>query len=244
MSRFVLVHGAMGGAWIWERLTPELQAAGHTVQAIDLPGAGADATPVEDVSLEAYAERICAALAEEPEPAVLVGSSMGGVAITQAAARCPEGISLLVYVAAFLPSAGQSLLDLTQLPEGADDQVQANLVVTGEPPVATLPAEAARTVVFGECSDDLAAWGVERLGKQALAPFTAAVDGVDQAMPRAYVLCGRDRAIPPALQRRMVAENPCVDVVELDTDHSPMLSATSELAAALSRFASESARSS
>jgi pimeloyl-ACP methyl ester carboxylesterase len=244
VSRFVLVHGAMGGAWIWERLTPELQAAGHTVQAIDLPGAGADATPVEDVSLDAYAERICAALAEEPEPAVLVGSSMGGVAITQAAARCPERISLLVYVAAFLPSAGQSLLDLTQLPEGADDQVQANLVVTGEPPVATLPVPAAKEVVFGDCGEELAAWGAAQLGEQPLAPFMAPNDGADDSVPRTYVLCTRDRAIPPPLQRRMIAENPCVDVVELDTDHSPMLSATSELAAALSRFASESARSS
>ena len=52
MSRFVLVHGAMGGAWVRERLTPALQAAGHTVQAIDLPGAGADSTPVEDVAAE------------------------------------------------------------------------------------------------------------------------------------------------------------------------------------------------
>lgn len=238
MSRFVLVHGAMGGAWIWERLTPELEAAGHTVRAFDLPGSGADPTPIKDVSLDAYADRICDVLAEEPEPAVLVGSSMGGVPITQAAARCPERISLLVYVAAFLPSAGQSLLDLTQLPEGADDQVQANLVVTGEPPVATLPAEVAKDVVFGDCSEELAAWGAERLGKQALAPFMAPVSG-GHAVPRSYVLCTRDRAIPPALQRRMIAENPCMDVVELDTDHVPMLSATSDLAAALTRFASE-----
>jgi len=64
--------------------------------------------------------------------------------------------------------------------------------------------------------------------------------GVDEAVRRAYVLCTRDRAIPPALQRRMIAENPCVDVVELDTDHSPMLSATGDLAAALTRFASGS----
>ena len=163
---------------------------------------------------------------------------MGGVAITQAAARCPERIALLVYVAAFLPSAGQSLLDLTHLPEGADDQVQANLVVTGEPPVATLPVRAAREVVFGDCSDELATWGAERLGEQPLAPFMAPVDAVEPAVPRAYVLCTRDLAIPPALQRRMIAENPCVDVVELDTDHSPMLSATRDLAAALDRFAS------
>ena len=48
-------------------------------------------------------------------------------------------------MAAFLPSDGQSLLDLTQLPEGAGDQVQANLVVDGDPPVATMPPDAART---------------------------------------------------------------------------------------------------
>lgn len=239
MSRFVLVHGAMGGAWIWEHLTPELVAAGHTVQAIDLPGAGADTTPVEDVTLDAYADRICEALAEQQEPAVLVGSSMGGVAITHAAARCRDRISLLVYVAAFLPHDGQSLIDLTQLPEGADDQVQANLVVTGEPPVATLPVQAAKDVVFGDCSEDLATWGAARLGEQALAPFLAPTDSPGDAVPRAYVLCTRDRAIPPALQRRMIAENPCVDVVELDTDHSPMLSATADLASALTRFAGD-----
>jgi hypothetical protein len=40
-----------------------------------------------------------------------------------------------------------------------------------------------------------------------------------------------------ALQRRMIAENPCADVVELDTDHTPRLSMTGELAQALHRFA-------
>ena len=120
--------------------------------------------------------------------------------------------------------------------------MQANLVVTGDPPVATLAVPAAKEVVFGDCSDELAAWGSERLGEQPLAPFTAPNAGADESVPRTYVLCTRDLAIPPPLQRRMIAENPCVDVVELDTDHSPMLSATSELAAALTRFASESAR--
>src|SRR5438552_2315995 len=77
-------------------------------------------------------------------PAVLVGHSMGGMVITQAAANCPEYVDRLVYVAAFLPADGQSLIDLTQLPEGAGDAVQANLVVDGDPPVATMPPEAAR----------------------------------------------------------------------------------------------------
>jgi pimeloyl-ACP methyl ester carboxylesterase len=238
MSRFVLVHGAFCGAWIWEPLTKELEAAGHSVRAIDLPGSGQDTTPVADVTLDAYAERICTALAEDDEPAVLVGHSMGGMAITHAAARCPERVALLVYVAAFLPHAGQSLIDLTKLPEGADDEIQANLVVTGEPPVATMPLEAGKAAAFGTCTQEQQAWAAGQLGEQPLAPFLGPAEVPGDAVPRAYVIATQDRAIPPALQRRMVAENPCMDVVELDTDHSPMVGATSDLAAVLDRFAS------
>jgi pimeloyl-ACP methyl ester carboxylesterase len=64
---------------------------------------------------------------------------MGGIVATQGAARCPERVAALVYVAAFLPKDGQSLLDLTKLPEGDGEQVLANVVVEGEPPVAVMP---------------------------------------------------------------------------------------------------------
>ncbi len=75
MARFVLVHGAFGGAWCWEPVDGPLEAAGHTVEAIDLPGGGADETPVADVTLDAYVERVCSTLTAPPEPAVLVGSA-------------------------------------------------------------------------------------------------------------------------------------------------------------------------
>jgi spore coat polysaccharide biosynthesis protein SpsF (cytidylyltransferase family) len=39
------------------------------------------------------------------------------------------------------------------------------------------------------------------------------------------------------LQRRMIAENMCDDVVELNTDHTPHLSMTEKLAGALHQFA-------
>jgi pimeloyl-ACP methyl ester carboxylesterase len=208
---------------------------------MDLPGAGDDGTPLAEVTLDAYADRVCSALAERVEPAVLVGYSMGGVVVTQAAARCPERVARLVYVCAFVPSDGQSLADLTHLPEGADDQIQANMVVEGELPIATLPAPAARDAVFGCCDDEQAARGLEWIGPQAVVPFLTPValgDGSAFAdLPRAYVLCARDRAIPPALQRRMVREAGIDAVVELDTDHAPYLSRTAELAAALDGFA-------
>jgi pimeloyl-ACP methyl ester carboxylesterase len=240
MARFVLVHGAFHGAWCWEPLVAELSGTyGHAVTTFDLPGHGDDQTPVAEVTLDAYAQRICDALAEEPEPAVLVGHSMGGVAVTQAAARCPERIARLIYVAAFLPGDGQSLVDLTKLPEGAGDMVQENMVVEGEPPVATMPAEAAREAFYGRCSPQQAAWAVEKLRPQPLAPFVTPVEleGQHEGRPRAYVVSTDDRAVPTALQRRFVADNPDLDAVELEADHSPFLSATTELATALDRFA-------
>jgi pimeloyl-ACP methyl ester carboxylesterase len=240
VARFVLVHGAFAGGWSWEPLRAPLQAAGHTVEAPDLPGSGEDETPVAEITLDAYVDRLCAVLAERAEPAVVVGNSMGGVVATQAAARCPERVASLVYVAAFLPRDGQSLLDLTRLPEGEGDQVQANMVVGGEPPVATMPAEPARHAVYNCCSDEVARWAIERRGPQAVAPFAEPValgESALEGIPRSYVLCARDRAIPPALQRRMSREGGCAEVVELDTDHAPQLSATTELAGVLDRLA-------
>ena len=45
MAHFLLVHGAFHSASSWSLLIPELDALGHTVEAIDLPSHGRDATP-------------------------------------------------------------------------------------------------------------------------------------------------------------------------------------------------------
>ncbi|MFZ0043726.1 MAG: alpha/beta fold hydrolase [Solirubrobacteraceae bacterium] len=241
MTRLVLVHGAFAGAWCWEPVIPGLRSAGYDVEAIDLPGAGADPTPLAKVTLDAYAERICDVL-ERNEPAVLVGHSMGGMAITQAAARCPQHIAALIYVSAFMPEPGQSLLDLTALPEAADDQVQANLVVDGDPPIATMPAAAAPVALCHCATPEQAAWVVGRLGPQPVAAFAAPLKAGGRpedfaGLPRAYVACLADRAIPPAMQRRMYQAAGCDPVIEIDADHFPFVSRTEELVAALDRIA-------
>ena len=111
MSRFVLVHGAWHGAWCWYKLLPRLERAGHRVTALDLPAHGKDRTPIAEVTLERYADAVCNALGLDAEPAILVGHSMGGIAITQAAERHPERIKSLVYLTAFLLRDGDTLTD-------------------------------------------------------------------------------------------------------------------------------------
>jgi pimeloyl-ACP methyl ester carboxylesterase len=242
MARILLVPGAFGRAAVWDRVAPGLRAAGHDVEAIDLPGQGDDDTPVAEVTLDRYARRVREALAAGP-PAVLVGHSMGGMVITQAAADCPQHVERLVYVAAFLPSDGESLIDLTQLPEGAGDAVQANLVVEGDPPVARMPDEAAREGLMQCADDEQAAWGISLRGLQPVAPFTHPVRLTGSAgeafdgLSRAYVMCLQDRAIRPPLQRLMLERAGCDPVLEIDTDHCVWASRPDELVAVLDRLA-------
>jgi pimeloyl-ACP methyl ester carboxylesterase len=81
------------------------------------------------------------------------------------------------------------------------------------------------------------------MGLQPVAPFMEQVRIADPAandIPRAFVICSRDQAIPPPLQRRMIRDRGAQVVIEIDTDHSPWLSATGELVAALDRLGRES----
>ena len=205
-----------------------------------MPGMGDDRTSISECTLDASAARVCGALATGSGSAIVVAHSMGGIVATQAAARCLDRVAAVIYVAAFIPKYGQSLLALTKLPEGTGDQVQANIVIEGEPPVAIMPSAASRKALYDCCTDEVVAWAIARQGPQPVAPFATPVSipaGALEGLKRYAVLCLQDRAMQPALLRRMIAENPCADVVELDTDHTPQLSMTNELADALNRFA-------
>ena len=232
----------MGGAWVWKRVIPGLQAAGHTAEAIDLPGQGADATPLSEITLDRYAEAVCDALAAGP-PAILTGHSMGGMVVTQAAARHPELVERLIYVSAFCPQPGQSLIEITQLPEAAGDSVQANIIVDGDPPVATMTTEAAPEALYHCCTPEQIAWALPQRESKPVIPFTQPLEVPDDdvadafaALPRAYISCLQDRAIRPPVQRLMYTAAGCDPVIEIDTDHSPWLSRTDELVAALAQI--------
>ncbi len=92
MSTYVLVHGAWHGSWCWEKVVPLLEQAGHQVEALDLPGHGQDKTPIREITLAAYTNRVCETLDAQAEPVILVGHSLGGMVITQAAEERPAKI--------------------------------------------------------------------------------------------------------------------------------------------------------
>lgn len=233
MANFVLVHGAFHGAWSWAGIAEDLRNAGHNVVSPDLPGAGEDKTPLSEVTLASATKRVLKSLRSLDGPSILVGHSMGGVVITQAAAAEPSLVSKLIYLTAFRPVDGESLLDLTSLPEGAGDGVQTNITITGEPPVATFDAAQANTVFYHDVSPDLTQHATARLGDQPLALFATPVSlGNSELPPQEYVVCTQDGAIPPALQRFMAERNLAV-IHELEASHSPFYSMPDEVVSIL-----------
>src|SRR5207253_7802010 len=94
------------------KVVPLLEAEGHSVTAVDLPGHGDDTTPLVGLTQAEYGRRVADAVEAAGEPVILAGHSMGGMAITQAAEYVPDKIAALVYVCAFLPGPDASLLAL------------------------------------------------------------------------------------------------------------------------------------
>lgn len=234
MATYVLVHGAWHGGWCWDKAVPLLEKQGHKAMAPDLPGHGSDRSPISEVSLRAYADRVVKVLEAQSEPVVLVGHSMGGIVISQAAEYRPERVKTLVYVCAFLLRDGESLLQIAQ--GDTEALVLPNLVMTDDQSSATVRDEAIKEAFYGDCSDEDVARAKSLLVPQAAAPFATPVRTTAEnfgRVPRIYIECLRDRAISPSVQKKMYTALPCQRVISMDTSHSSFFSAPEELAAHL-----------
>ncbi len=235
MGTFVLVHGGFVGGWCWEKVVPLLEEAGHRVEAPDLPGHGDDHTPIPQVSLQGYAERISEVLDAQPEPVVLVGQSSGGVAISQAAEQRPDKVEMLVYVGAFLLRDGETILSASE--NDTESLVLSNLVMSEDGSSATLRGDAIGEALFADCSDEDVERAKPRFGPQALAPLATPVSLTEEnygRVPRVYIETLKDRAISPWLQKEMYERVPCRQVISMETGHLPLYSAPEELAGHLS----------
>ncbi len=231
MSTYVLVHGAWHGSWCWDKVVPLLEQAGHQVEALDLPGQGQDKTPIREITLAACTNRVCETLDAHAEPVILVGHSLGGIVITQAAEERPAKIHRLVYLTALLPQNGESLLQIAQTE--SDSLVLPNLVVNEEQGYATFKEGAPlKDMFYGGCSDEDVARATSLLVRQAIAPMATPVRITAERfgrVPRVYIECLLDRAISPASQKRMYTATPCQTILSMQTSHSPFFSAPQQL---------------
>ena len=208
----VLVHGAWHGGWAWQPVVDGLQARGVRAVAVDLPSSGAD--PATRGGLAADAAVVRTVVGQQDGPVVLVGHSYGGVPITQASAGAAN-VRHLVYVAAFMPDVGESLLGVL----GGETPDWIEVVEDG----AALRATRNREIFYGDVDEETAARASARLVPQSVTSFTDEPSAAGwHEIPSTYLVAEQDAAIPPAGQEQMAQRAGTVH--RLATSHSPFLS--------------------
>lgn len=217
---FVLVPGAWHLPSSYDLLRGELDARGRASIAVKLPSNGPDARG----GLEEDAAAIRAAIEAVGGPAIVVAHSYGGIPATQAAVGL-QNVRHLIYVAAFVPDAGESAGILRGMPDPEVSDIVIPFV--GDDPRAQLYAD-----VPGPVADA----AVGRLVGQRLQAFVDRVTDVAwYTVPSTYIFTEQDAFMPAALQEKMSARTK--DVRRMAASHSPFLSRPAELAALLDEIA-------
>ncbi len=233
----MLVHGALHGAWCWDRLVPLLP--GPAI-AVDLPGrpGNPDPRPLVELRLGDFVDAVVAGAGAAPtERVVLVGHSMAGLSIRAAAAALGGRVESLILVGAVVPADGCAMVD------DAPPVVRAFLRArfTRQSALAdgamTLPRWMARsmfcndmdaadtTLVLGSIVPDAPHVGLEAV---PLVPLPG--------VPTGYVKMARDRAVGPRQADRCIARLACLAppvVREIDAGHDVMISRPQLLADAI-----------
>lgn len=109
---FVLVHGAWHGGWCWRQVSDALVKQGHRVFAPTLTGLGERSHLLnKSINLTTHITDIANVIQyEDLSNVVLVGHSYGGIIISGVAERLADRISSIVFLDAFLPEDGETLL--------------------------------------------------------------------------------------------------------------------------------------
>jgi pimeloyl-ACP methyl ester carboxylesterase len=94
----VLVPGFWLGAWAWDEVADALQADGHDVTALTLPGLESVDADRSGITLSDHVDAICDAVRSAGAPVVLAVHSGAGASGYAASDRVPELIAAMVYV--------------------------------------------------------------------------------------------------------------------------------------------------
>jgi pimeloyl-ACP methyl ester carboxylesterase len=115
-ATFLVCHGAWSAGWAWKKMHPLMAARGHRLVTPSYTGLGERAHLAgPSIDLETHIQDILNVIRyEDLRDIVLIGHSYGGMVATGVADRARDVVSQLIYIDAFVPDEGQSLLDLNE----------------------------------------------------------------------------------------------------------------------------------
>jgi pimeloyl-ACP methyl ester carboxylesterase len=235
---YVLVHGAWMGKFCWTEVASKLEGAGHTVLTLDLPAHGDDATLSEKIELDHYRDAVIQSIGDRTN-VILVGHSMAGMVISVVAETIPTQLKALVFVSAYLPRNGESLLQLSQ----EDTQSRVGAYWRQDDPEHYSPPwiadEGIVEVFCADCSPSVQVIVKSHHRPEPLAPFATPVtltEGNYGSVPRYYIETLDDHAVSHQLQTLMLNRVTVQQRFQLPSSHSPFFSMPDRLVACLTEI--------
>jgi pimeloyl-ACP methyl ester carboxylesterase len=234
----VLVHGAFETSGIWDYVSGTLQHDGYKVIKVDLPGRPGNPLPMGEVTMAGYQQAVAAAIAHERRPVVLVGHSFAGFVISAEAEAEPGKIKTLVYVAAYIPHSGESLLTLAT--SDKDSRFGPLLKIEKEKGVASVDPAAGAAVFANDAPAPVQDAVAKAIVDEPLAPLATPVTLTASRFGRVDKVAIHtllDEVVSPALQANMAQSTPLRLQLTLNTGHTPFITQPDALAAEIEKAA-------
>lgn len=232
MKNYLLIHGAWGAAWEFNKVAALLADGNSNVIALDLPGHGENKADIRAVTMASYVQTVVNAINALDEKVILVGHSLAGAVISQVAEIVPEKIDRLIYVAAMLLANGDTPLKVMQNdPEG---HLLPNTIFSEDGTYATLHEETVRNVLLNDVKDKVYLESIvpKFLFKQATEPFMAQAQ-LSKArfgsVKKYYIKASVDQVISPTAQENMLKNWEINKTFTLKSGHFPLTSVPEQL---------------
>jgi pimeloyl-ACP methyl ester carboxylesterase len=171
---------------------------------------------------------------------ILVAHSFSGVIAARVAAKLPDQVAQLVFVAASVPPEGRSVLDTFTPPKRLVIRALLRLQAWSLPPPRALLRRALRRTLCNDLDEVTTQVVLERfVPAEAPALFLEPMSYAGMPdVPCAYIKLLRDRSsLPTRVQERMAATFASTQLLTLDAGHTAMLSRPRELAQQLNLIA-------
>jgi pimeloyl-ACP methyl ester carboxylesterase len=238
-KNYVLVHGAWQAPYVWDAVKTSLVNKGYNVTVVELPGHGSDQTAPSTLTLNIYRDKVIDAISKINGKVILVGHSLGGIIISAVAEQVPAKIDKLVYIAAYLPTSGQSLLALANTDADSQLGVKGILIPSADGSTIDVKHDQVVNVFIQDGSTQIQSLVLQNYRTEPLIPFTNPVTLTAAnfgSVEKVYIKTLQDHVVSPSLQNRMITAAGVKTVYQLNTSHSPFLSKPDSVAILLTKI--------
>lgn len=225
--KYIFIHGAWHSSFCWNHMVvPLIESNGYRTSVINLPIANRDS------GIQDYAKQVCLYLEQQSKPVILVGHSMGAMVANQAYDALPDKVKEIIYIAGCLPRSEESLLRAFERVGNENFHVLGKGMTFLDKIYSQIDPNVAGEIFYNDCNSKDIELYKANMSKQNMKIFNESVlydEAKLNKIPKTYVECLQDNAIPVSAQRKMYSHLENNNVISVNSSHSPFYSQPQEL---------------